>query len=191
MKKTAVLIYDSFCNFEFSVLMEIFAINNKSVTIFAKETFPLKSEEGLTILPDKKISELNIKEYDSLILTGALDIRKTVEDVQILEFIRKFHENFCVIGAISIAPVLLLKAGILENKKFMAGVNKEELYEEGFERGSLEKMTDWNENLKDPISEGYIKEGNIITSVSYNFIEWSIAVAEELGLNVKSKWFGK
>lgn len=191
MKKTAVLIYDSFCNFEFSVLMEIFAINNKSVTIFAKEPFPLKSEEGLTILPDKKISELNINEYDSLILTGALDIRKTVEDVQILEFIRKFHENFCVIGAISIAPVLLLKAGILENKKFMAGVNKEELYEEGFERGSLEKMTDWNENLKDPISEGYIKEGNIITSVSYNFIEWSIAVAEELGLNVKSKWFGK
>lgn len=191
MKKTAVLIYDSFCNFEFSVLMEIFAINNKSVTIFAKETLPLKSEEGLTILPDKKISELNINEYDSLILTGALDIRKTVEDVQILEFIRKFHENFCVIGAISIAPVLLLKAGILENKKFMAGVNKEELYEEGFERGSLEKMTDWNENLKNPISEGYIKEGNIITSVSYNFIEWSIAVAEELGLNVKSKWFGK
>ena len=191
MKKTAVLIYDSFCNFEFSVLMEIFAINNKSVTIFAKETLPLKSEEGLTILPDKKILELNINEYDSLILTGALDIRKTVEDVQILEFIRKFHENFCVIGAISIAPVLLLKAGILENKKFMAGVNKEELYEEGFERGSLEKMTDWNENLKDPISEGYIKEGNIITSVSYNFIEWSIAVAEELGLNVKSKWFGK
>lgn len=191
MKKTAVLIYDSFCNFEFSVLMEIFAINNKSVTIFAKETFPLKSEEGLTILPDKKISELNINEYDSLILTGALDIRKTVEDVQILEFIRKFHENFCIIGAISIAPVLLLKAGILENKKFMAGVNKEELYEEGFERGSLEKMTDWNENLKDPISEGYIKEGNIITSVSYNFIEWSIAIAEELGLNVKSKWFGK
>jgi len=191
MKKTAVLIYDSFCNFEFSVLMEIFAINNKSVTIFAKETLPLKSEEGLTILPDKKISELNINEYDSLILTGALDIRKTVEDVQILEFIRKFHENFCVIGAISIAPVLLLKAGILENKKFMAGVNKEELYEEGFERESLEKMTDWNENLKNPISEGYIKEGNIITSVSYNFIEWSIAVAEELGLNVKSKWFGK
>ena len=191
MKKTAVLIYDSFCNFEFSVLMEIFAINNKSVTIFAKETFPLKSEEGLTILPDKKISELNINEYDSLILTGALDIRKTVEDVQILEFIRKFHENFCVIGAISIAPVLLLKAGILENKKFMAGANKEELYEEGFERESLEKMTDWNENLKNPISEGYIKEGNIITSVSYNFIEWSIAVAEELGLNVKSKWFGK
>ena len=191
MKKTAVLIYDSFCNFEFSVLMEIFAINNKSVTIFAKETLPLKSEEGLTILPDKKISELNINEYDSLILTGALDIRKTVEDVQILEFIRKFHENFCVIGAISIAPVLLLKAGILENKKFMAGVNKEELYEEGFERESLEKMTDWNENLKNPISEGYNKEGNIITSVSYNFIEWSIAVAEELGLNVKSKWFGK
>lgn len=191
MKKTAVLIYDSFCNFEFSVLMKIFAINNKSVTIFAKETLPLKSEEGLTILPDKKISELNINEYDSLILTGALDIRKTVEDVQILEFIRKFHENFCVIGAISIAPVLLLKAGILENKKFMAGVNKEELYEEGFERGSLEKMTDWNENLKKPISEGYIKEGNIITSISYNFIEWSIAVAEELGLNVESKWFGK
>ena len=33
MKKTAVLIYNSFCNFEFSVALEILALAEKEVTI--------------------------------------------------------------------------------------------------------------------------------------------------------------
>ena len=35
MKKTAVLIYNSFCNFEFSVALEILALAEKEVVIFA------------------------------------------------------------------------------------------------------------------------------------------------------------
>ena len=36
MKKTAVLIYDSFCNFEFSVALEILAMAEKEIVVFAK-----------------------------------------------------------------------------------------------------------------------------------------------------------
>ncbi len=46
-----------------------------------------------------------------------------IKDPEIIEFVKKFSDK--VIGAISIAPVLLLKAGILNSKPFMAGVNKE------------------------------------------------------------------
>ena len=55
MKKTAVLLYESFCNFEFSVLLEILAINKKPVVFFAKEILPIISEEGLKVIPDIKI----------------------------------------------------------------------------------------------------------------------------------------
>ena len=37
MKKTAVLIYNQFCNFEISVALEILAMAEKPITIFAKE----------------------------------------------------------------------------------------------------------------------------------------------------------
>ncbi|MDO5088661.1 MAG: DJ-1/PfpI family protein [Leptotrichiaceae bacterium] len=190
MKKTAVLIYNSFCNFEFSVLLEILAMNEKPITVFSKDIFPVRSEEGITVLPDKKISDLDINEYDSLILTGAYDIRETVEDDEIMDFIRKFNTENYVIGAISIAPILLLKAGLLKDKKFIAGVNKEELYEEGFQEKELKYMIDWNEALKNPMIEGYVKDRNIITAVSYNFIKWAMAIIKELGLNVSPKSFG-
>ena len=46
MKKTAVLIYDSFCNFEFSVALEILAMAEKEIVVFAKSKSIVKSEEG-------------------------------------------------------------------------------------------------------------------------------------------------
>ena len=190
MKKTAVLLYESFCNFEFSVLLEILAINKKPVVFFAKEILPIISEEGLKVIPDIKIEDLDISEFDSLILTGAADIRKAIEDEEILSFIKKFDERDYIIGAISIAPILLLKAGILSGKSFMAGVNKEELYEEGFSEKDLTLMIDWNESIKNPVPNGYIKDGNIITSVSYEFVRWGIEVAKKLGLNVNPLSFG-
>ena len=51
-------------------------------------------------------------------------------------------------------------------------------------------MIDWNESIKNPVSNGYIKDGNIITSVSYEFVRWGIEVAKKLGLNVNPLSFG-
>ena len=111
MKKTAVLIYDQFCNFEIAPALEMLAMAQKPVTIFAKSLAPVRSEEGLTVLPEKTIDALNPDEYDSLLLPGAMDIRDAIEDDAILDFIRQF--DGLPIGAISIAPLLLLKAGLL------------------------------------------------------------------------------
>lgn len=47
MKKTAVLIYNSFCNFEFSVALEVLALAEKEVTVFAQTNQPVK--EGYII----------------------------------------------------------------------------------------------------------------------------------------------
>lgn len=178
MKKTAILIYNQFCNFEIALLLEILKLNNKPITIFSKSLEPVLSEEGIRILPDKEIVELELEEYDSLILTGAEDIREVIEDKEIIDFIKKFEG--LIIGAISIAPIILFKAGLLKNKRFMAGVNQEELYEEGFAPKELKLMIGWEDSKKESIK--YIVDNNIISSVSYNFIYWSVAVARELGL---------
>lgn len=117
-----------------------------------------------------------------------MDIRKSIENEDILTFIKKFDGK--IIGAISIAPLLLVKAGLLEGKPFMAGVNKEELLEEGFAKNELAQMVEWDENLSNPIKDGYIIAGNIITSVSYNFIKWALAFGKMVGLHIPPKTFG-
>ena len=188
MKKTAVLIYDQFCNFEIAPALEMLAMAGKPFTIFAGSLSPVQSEEGLRVLPDRTIDELKIEEYDSLLLPGAMDIREAIEDEAVLDFIRKF--DGMPTGAISIAPILLLKAGLLDGKPFMAGVDPEELAEEGFAPEELALMTGWSDNLRMPIPEGYIRSGNIVTSVSYNFLRWTLGFGELLGIRVSPKSFG-
>lgn len=188
MKKTAVLIYNSFCNFEFSVALEILALAEKEVVIFAHTKEAVKSEDGLMVLPNQTISEINIDEYDSLILPGAMDIREAIENEEVIEFIRKFENK--AIGAISIAPLMLVKAGLLSGKPFMAGVNKEEIMEEGFTEQDLEKMVGWDANLESPVKEGYIITDNIITSISYNFVKWGLAFGRMIGIDIPPETFG-
>jgi len=188
MKKTAVLIYNQFCNFEIAPALEMLAIAQKPITIFSRSLAPVRSEEGLTVLPEMTIDELRLEEYDSLLLPGAMDIREAIEDEAILAFIKQF--DGMPIGAISIAPLLLLKAGLLDGKPFMAGVNPEDLAEEGYTTENLALMKGWDESIKNPIPEGYIRSGNIVTSVCYEFLRWTLAFGEMLGIKVSPKTFG-
>lgn len=188
MGKTAVLIYDGFSNFEISVALEILALNNKEIVIFSKNKKVVRSEERINVIPDKDINEIEVDDFDSLLLPGAVDIRNIIEDEQIKEFISKFE--YKIIGAISIAPILLLKAGILKDKKFMAGVNKEELYDEGFTFDELIKMKDWNDCVELRSEMEYIIDGNIITSVAFNFVKFGIQFCKMLGYEANENDFG-
>lgn len=188
MKKTAVLVYDQFCNFEISVALEILALHGKSINVFAKTKEIVNCEEGLQVLPNKDIYELDLDEYDSLLLPGSADIRSAVEDVEIIDFIKKFDGK--IIGAISIAPILLVKSGMLNGKTFMMGADKECLLEEGYSEIDLEYMKDWNECIKNPVEDGYILSANIVSSVSFEFIRFGIQFCKMLGIEISSKSFG-
>ena len=181
MKKTAVLIYDQFCTFEISTALEALALGGKPITVFAKTTSPVTSEDGLSVLPHQSIRDVDLDEYDSLLLPGAADI---------LAFIRGFSDAGKLIGAISIAPILLVKCGAMGTRPFMAGINREELAEEGFTEEDLAHMHGWNDNLKAPIPEGYIIADHIITSVSYEFIRFGLAFARLLGISISAGTFG-
>lgn len=187
MKKTAILIYDSFCNFEISVVLEILAFAGKPITVFGIAKQAIRSEDGLSVLPDDTIDHIDLDEYDSLILPGAMDIRESIENEKIIDFIKKFDGK--IIGAISIAPLLLVKAGLLSGKPFMAGVNKEEIFEEGFSERDLAEMVGWDDNLSTPVKEGHMITDNIITSISYNFVKWALAFGKMLGIDIPAKTF--
>ena len=187
-KKTAVLVYDFFCNFEISVILELLALAGKKIVVFGKSKEPVCSEEGLRILPDATLEEVVPEDFDSLILPGAADIREAIEDEAIVEFVRQFDGK--AIGAISMAPIMLVKAGLLKGKPFIAGVNKEEIMEEGFSEEDLAEMIGWDDNLRNPVEEGFIISDNIITSVSYNFVKWALGFGKMLGIDIPGENFG-
>ena len=188
MKKTAVLLYDSFCNFEISVAMEVLVLGGKEVVVFGATKEPIRSEDGLLVIPQKELSELDIEEYDSLLLPGAMDIREAIENPRVIDFIKQFDNK--IIGAISIAPIMIVRAGILLGKAFMAGVNKEEIMGEGFSEEELSQMIGWDDNLKNPVQMGFVVTDNVVTSVSYNFVRFGLKFGAMLGIDLPPETFG-
>lgn len=189
MKKTAVLLYNTCCLFELTVALEMLKMAEKPVVYFAKDLKPIRTEEGMLVIADNTFEQLNVDEYDSLLITGATDAQGMVEDESTQEFVSKFYNAGTLIGAISIAPILLLKLGYLKEKPFMIGVEKSDLYEEGFTDDDMKYMIGWEESCDEVVPVKYLKTDNIITSVAFGFRQWAMAIGKELNIEVYPKSF--
>ena len=189
MKKTAVLLYDTCCLFQLTVALEMLKMAEKPVVYFAKELKPIRTEEGMLVIADNTFEQLNVDEYDSLLITGATDAQGMVEDESSQEFVSKFYDAGTLIGDISIAPILLLKLGYLKEKPFMIGVEKSDLYEEGFTDDDMKYMIGWEESCDEVVPEKYLKTDNIITSVAFGFRQWAMAIGKELNIELYPKSF--
>lgn len=189
MKKTAVLLYNDCCLFEITVALEMLKMAEKPVVYFGKDLKPITSEEGMLIMADCTLDQLDIKEFDSLLITGCTNAKEAMEDGEILGFIDKFNSAGELIGAISIAPLLLLKLGYLKGKAFMIGVEKQDLYEEGFTDEDMKYMLGWRKCCDGAVPEKYLKTGNIITSVAFGFRQWAMAIGRELNIECYPKSF--
>ncbi len=195
-KKTAVLLYQGFCNFEISVALEMLFMAKRQITTFAASKAPVVSEEGLSVVPDKTLEELEIEDYDSILVTGSMDLTEAITDARMMEFLRQFDREGVVIGAISAGPMLLLQAGLLEGRRYMAGVDKEWFLEENgvpvhFTMEEMSGMVEWKAIGSHPECKGFLKDGNLITSVCYWFREWAMEFGRMLGIPVYPGSFGE
>lgn len=189
-KKTAILLFDLFSNYELSVALSILSQGEKQYDFFGLKDEVI-SEEGLHAKCNKILEDIIIEEYDSLLIPGCMDLEEIISSERILNFLRKFDSKDMIIASISSSPILLLKAGMLENRKFMAGVIKEELVEEGFTMVQMKNMVDIKELKENYDNIGpYIVEGNIITSVGCNFIQFGIQFGKMLSLDFQPGWYG-
>ena len=122
MKKIAVLLYPDFSLQEITCVTSVLAVwFGESVDFIASENKELKSEEGLRILPTKTTTEVKASDYDCVILPGTINPLPALFDERIISFLRESRESDTLFAAISSAPILLSKAGILDGKHFTAG----------------------------------------------------------------------
>ncbi len=189
-KKTAILLFDLFSNYELSVALSILSQGKKQFDFFGLKDEVI-SEEDLHAKCTKILEEIIIEEYDSLLIPGCMDLEDIISSERILNFLRKFDTKDMIIASISSSPILLLKAGMLENRRFMAGVIKEELVDEGFTMEQMKNMVDIKELRENYDDIGpYIVDDNILTSVGCNFIQFGIQFGKMLSLDFQPGWYG-
>lgn len=69
MKKTAVLVYPDFSEYELTTSLSILMQGGKPINTISVEKEPVRGEAGLTLIADLTIEQINYEEYDSLLLT--------------------------------------------------------------------------------------------------------------------------
>lgn len=121
-KKVAILATDGFEKSELFQPLEALKKEGATVHIISNKEGEIKSWDktdwGESIKVDKKISEANEVDYNSLVLPGGVinpDQLRTDEGA--LNFIRAFFKSGKPVAAICHAPWLLISAGVIEGRQ--------------------------------------------------------------------------
>ena len=123
MKKVLCIIYPNFSLYEITTLTSTLALSfDITIDYVASENSMVVSEDGLPCQPTKTLDQIRIEEYSCVILPGMVNIGPALQDEKLISFLRSLNEQDILIAAISSAPLLLAKAGLLNDTKFTGGI---------------------------------------------------------------------
>lgn len=145
---------------------------NYSVTIdyIASQNHIVVSEDGLNTLPIKMIDEVSLEDYSCIFLPGMIDFKKALHDDRLITFLKTLKNSSLLIAVISSAPLLLAKAGLLEDIYYTGGI-----WQNFFNYFDFLKKDDYKAQL-------VVKDKNIITAIGFAHQEFARVVLKELGL---------
>lgn len=123
MKKVLCIIYPNFSLYEIASLTSTLALSfDITIDYVASDYSIVVSEDGLPCQPTKTLDQVRIEDYSCVILPGMVNIGPALQDEKLISFLRGLGEQNILIAAISSAPLLLAKAGLLEDTKFTGGI---------------------------------------------------------------------
>ena len=177
MKKFAVLLYPDVSLQEITCLTSALTVwFGEQIDFIASESREYRSEEGLRVLPTKTTAGARVTDYDCVILPGTVNPLPALFDEKLIEFLSAGAGSDVVFAAISSAPILLSKAGVLDGKQFTAGyfMQMADVFQ------FVEK-----ENL---IHRGIVEDGNVITGIGMFFREFAEAVLKRFGYDIGERF---
>ena len=171
MKKVLCIIYPNFSLYEITTLTSTLALSfDITIDYVASENSMVVSEDGLPCQPTKTLDQIRIEEYSCVILPGMVNIGPALKDEKLISFLRDLGEQDILIAAISSAPLLLAKAGLLKDTKFTGGI-----WQNFFDYFEFLPR----ENFK---AKAVLQDQNIITAIGFAHQEFARKVIFGLGL---------
>lgn len=118
MAKVATVITDLFEDIEFTSPRDaLVEAGHQVITIGPQAGHIAKGKKGeAEVTIDKGIQEVNVEDYDALLIPGGFSPDNLRKDDQIVEFVRKFAQHRKPIFSICHAPQLLVTAEVLKGK---------------------------------------------------------------------------
>ena len=171
MKKVLCLIYPNFSLYEVVGLTSTLALSfGIEIDYVGSDRNLIRSEDGLACQPTRTLDEVVIEDYSCVILPGMINIAPALHDEKLISFLRSLNQQEILIAAISSAPILLAKAGLLKDTKFTGGI-----WQNFFDYFEFLPR----ENFK---AKAVLQDKNIITAVGFAHQEFARKVLLSLGL---------
>ena len=171
MKKVLCLIYPNFSLYEVVGLTSTLALSfGVEVDYVATDRNVIRSEDGLPCQPTRTLDEVVIEDYSCVILPGMINIAPALHDEKLISFLKSLKQQEIFIAAISSAPILLGKAGLLKDTQFTGGI-----WQNFFDYFEFLPR----ENFK---AKAVLQDKNIITAVGFAHQEFARKVLLSLGL---------
>lgn len=162
MSKVLLFVYDSFAEFEISVLITCLSNSFELVTCSVKPiNEPVVSAGKLKILPDISIEEIDVEEYEGLIIPGGNPLSILNNDA-LNTMVKNFYNSNKIIGAICGGPAVLGAAGILNDINYTASLSS-------IDNPEYNHVMNWNNK-----SEKFlVVDENVVTSTGSNYIKFA------------------
>ena len=171
MKKVLCLIYPNFSLYEITALTSTLALSfDVTIDYAASDHSMVVSEDGLPCQPTKTLDQIHIEEYSCVILPGMVNIGPALQDEKLISFLRDLGEQDILIAAISSAPLLLAKAGLLKDTKFTGGI-----WQNFFDYFEFLSRENFQPKL-------VVQDKQIITAIGFAHQEFARRVILSLGL---------
>ena len=171
MKKVLCIIYPNFSLYEVVCLTSTLALSfGIEIDYVGSDRGIITSEDGLACQPTRTLDEVVIEDYSCVILPGMINIALALHDEKLISFLRSLYQQEILIAAISSAPILLAKAGLLKDTKFTGGI-----WQNFFDYFEFLPR----ENFK---AKAVLQDKNIITAVGFAHQEFARKVILGLGL---------
>ena len=119
MKRTAILFAEGYEEVEALTVVDLLRRAKIGCDIVAvKEVDEVTGSHGISVRADKTLSQLEVEQYDGLILPGGLrGVNNLAADERVLALLRDFAAAGKLTAAICAGPTVLAKAGLLEGRK--------------------------------------------------------------------------
>ena len=171
MEKVLCLIYPNFSLYEVVGLTSTLGLSfGVEVDYAGSDRNVIRSEDGLACQPTRTLDEVVIEDYSCVILPGMINIAPALHDEKLISFLRSLKQQEVLIAAISSAPILLAKAGLLKDTQFTGGI--------------WQNFFDYFEFLprKNFKAKAVLQDKNIITAIGFAHLEFARKVIFSLGL---------
>ena len=150
MVKALVFLATGFEEIETVTVVDVLRRANIDVTVASLTSNVVEGAYGMNVVADKKINEVNVNDFDALVVPGGNPGYKNLrKDPRVIEMIKQAYNANKFIAAICAGPAVLSDSGILEGKNCTIYPGMENELEAG---GA------------NPLQDSVVVEGNIVTS---------------------------